>query len=101
MQDKTVQVTKPSLLKTLSSRRCNLVYEAWTDEGYVYTVSVENRKCVEPKKTMTYSGQTHTAVRYCTSGLTGSNIQRTQIWSCAPGGAGRKDGRTNRPSVVT
>jgi len=34
-------------------------------------------------------------VRYGTSGLTGSNIHRTQVWSCAPGGAGHKD----RPTV--
>ena len=66
-----------------------------TEGSVSSTVSVENRKCVQPKKTVTYnSGQTDTAVRYGTSGLTGSNIHHTQIWSCAPGEAGRKDGPT-------
>jgi len=73
------------------------VYEAWTDEGSVYTVSVESREYVQPKKTVTYNiGQTHTAVRYGTSGLTVNNIHRTHR---APQEG--LEANTDRPSAAT
>jgi hypothetical protein len=88
-------VTKLLLLKAQSGSRYNLVYEAWTDEGSVYTVSVENRKCVQPEKTVTYS-----------SGQWGTAPQdwRAVIFTAHKSGRAPQEGldtKTDRPSAVT